>query len=85
MNFNRKCKYANILIGCSNTRLRHAGESKRTWSLMVLKRQDPSLSWGMATVSKELDTHLNAGKLNSFRLLAGGTPSQEAPAPYMQG
>ena len=33
----------------------------------ALKRQDPSLIRGMATVDKELSTHLNTGKLNIFR------------------
>ena len=59
------------------TRLRHAGESKRTWSLTAWKRQDPNLIRGMATVSEESGTHLNVGKLNIFGLLTGITTSRE--------
>ena len=51
----------------------------------VLKRQDPSLIRGMATVGEESDTHLSTGKLNIFGLLAGITPSQEAHVPCTLG
>ena len=51
----------------------------------VLKRQDLNPNRGMATVDKELSTHLNAGELNIFRLLTGIALSQEASAPYTQG
>ena len=51
----------------SNTRLWQTGEDKRTWSLKALKRQDLSPAQGMATVPKELGTHLDTGKLNIFR------------------
>ena len=37
----------------------------------VPKRQDPNLIRGMATVSEESDTHLNAGKLNIFQATCG--------------
>ena len=40
----------------------------------VPKRQDPNPSMGMVTVSKELGTHLNAGKLNIFRAAHGCPP-----------
>ena len=66
-------------------RLRHAGEPKRTWSLTVLKRQDPSLIRGMVTVGKELPTHFNTGKAIFFGLLTGIIPSQEVEAPCTRG
>ena len=42
----------------------------------VQKRQDPSLIRGMATVDKELPTHLYR-ELNIFGLLTGVTPSRK--------
>ena len=58
------------------TRLRHAGEDKRTWRAregVEASRPKPLLR-GMATVGKELSTHLNTGKLNIFRTTYGHHP-----------
>ena len=50
----------------------------------VLKRQDPSLIRGVATVGEESPAHLYRGT-GIFGLLAGITPSQEVYAPYTLG
>ena len=46
----------------------------------VLKRQDPSLIRGMATVGEESPAHLYRGT-GIFGLLTGVIPSQEVQAP----
>ena len=69
------------------TRLRHAGEDKRTWRAregVEASRPKPLLR-GMATVGKELSTHLNAWKAIFFGLLTGIIPSQEVEAPCALG
>ena len=71
-----------------NARLRHAGEDKRTWRAFIAgteaSRPKPSFG-GMATVDKELSTHLNVGKPNIFGLLTGIAPGQEVRVPCTQG
>ena len=50
--------------------------------IWVLKCQDLSPTRGMATVDKELSTHLDTVKLNIFQdAYAHSPPSQEASAP----